>query len=99
MKPRTEEEIPRRITAEVTFDTADEARRRLLESTWCSLCGKLSLKTKADAHNYIGLTLSKRWRTPKPGEHTWAPYPCPHGDGWHVGRNPETAELLRKKQP
>lgn len=84
---------PQRIAA-VTFDSEPEARRRLLNSVFCDGCGKLALRTKEDAHSYIGLLLSKKYRTPKSGEHTLAPYPCAHGNGWHIGRNQATAQLL-----
>jgi hypothetical protein len=94
MKPRVNPPIPPQRVAAVTFDSEPEARRRLLNSAFCNKCGKLSLRTKEDAHNYIGLLLSKKHRTPKCGEHTLAPYPCPRGNGWHVGRDQATAELL-----
>jgi hypothetical protein len=99
MSPRrSKPPIPSQRLAEVTFDSEPEARRRLMNSAFCDRCGKIALRTKEDAHNYIGLLLSKRWRQPKPNEHTLAPYSCPWKKGWHVGRDSKTAELLEAKQ-
>jgi hypothetical protein len=96
MSPRRHKPpIPPQRLAAVTFDSEPEARRRLLNSAFCEKCGKLALRTREDAHNYIGLLLSKRWRQPKPNEHTLAPYACPWKKGWHVGRDSQTAELLK----
>jgi hypothetical protein len=97
MKPRTEEEIPRRVAETITWDSEPEARRRLLNSAWCGRCNKIGLRTKGDAHNYIGLLLAKP-HTPRVHESTLKPYRCPHGNGWHVGRDIKTVELLRKKK-
>ena len=94
MKPRLHPPIPPKRTVDVTFDSEAEARRRLMNSEFCTKCGKLLLKNKADAHSFIGLILSKRFRTPKCGEHTLTPYRCPNRKGWHIGRNQETAQLL-----
>jgi hypothetical protein len=65
-----------------------------MNSVFCDPCGKLSLRTKADAHSFIGLLLSKKYRTPRCGEHTLAPYRCPFKNGWHIGRNKVTAQRL-----
>ena len=96
MKPRINPPIPPKHTAEVTFDGDAAARRRLMDSEFCDACGKLRLRTKADAHSYIGLLLSKRWRESRANDHTFAPYRCPI-KGWHVGRNPKTAQLLETR--
>jgi hypothetical protein len=90
--------IPSKRIVEVTFDSEPEARRRLINSEFCDKCGKLSLRTRADAHSYIGLLLSKRYHKSRSGEHTLAPYRCPHKNGWHVGRNYEVAKRLEAKQ-
>jgi hypothetical protein len=96
--PRLKPVIPPHRVEAVTFDSEPEARRRLMNSAFCERCGKLALRTRADAHNYIGLLLSKRWQKPKPNQHTLKPYECPYRMGWHVGRDSQTAELLRGKQ-
>jgi hypothetical protein len=95
---RTEESMPRHRTETITWDSEPEARRRLLNSEFCGRCEKLSLKTKADAHSYIGLLISKPGRIVRPKQATLAPYKCPHGNGWHVGQDPKTADLLRGKK-
>lgn len=94
MKVRSEENIPRRRTESLTFASEDEARRRLVDSEFCSQCQKLSLRSKADAHSYIGLKLAKKHSTPKPGSFVLMPYRCPHGKGWHIGRNLANFALL-----
>lgn len=94
MTPRTHSSIPPRHIAEVTFDSEPEARRRLINSEFCAKCGKLLLRTKADAHSYIGLLLSKRTRKSRENDHTFAPYRCPVSKGWHIGSSRVIAQLL-----
>ena len=96
MKPLPEETQPAHRVYAITWDSEPEARRRLLNSAFCDRCRKLALRTKEDAHNYIGLLLSKRGRVARIGESTLHPYPCPWKKGWHVGRDVHTAALLRK---
>lgn len=96
MKPRPKSPVPPQRTAAVTFDSEPEARRRLMNSEFCAQCGKLRLRTKADAHSYIGLMISKPGRKLKRGTFALAPYRCPF-KGWHIGRDRKTAELLEAK--
>jgi hypothetical protein len=99
MSRRSPERIPRHRKQAVTWDSAPEARRRLLDSDWCGFCKKCSLKSKVDAHSYIGLLISQPRHHPRRNESTLAPYKCPRGNGWHVGRNIETARKLAEKKP
>ncbi len=94
MKLRLKPPIPPKRLVAVTFDSEPEARHRLLNSAFCDKCGRLALSTRADAHSYIELLLSKKYRTPRSGESTLAPYRCPHKNGWHIGRNRNVAQLL-----
>jgi len=96
MKLPAEETVPRHRTDAITWDSEPVARRRLLKSDFCTLCGKLLLRTKADARSYIGLLLSGRGHGPHQNAFTLKPYKCPHGKGWHVGRDRKVAELLAK---
>ncbi len=95
MKLPAEENVPRRIAETITWDSEPEARRRLLNSAWCGRCNKIGLRSEADAHSYIGLLLARPHATRR-NESTLKPYECPHGNGWHVGRDIKTAELLKK---
>jgi hypothetical protein len=98
MKPQTEENIPRRRIQALSFDSEIDARRRLEKSSFCAKCKKLSLDSRDDAHSYIGLKLAKRYTAPKRGSFTLMPYRCPHGNGWHIGRNSQTAALLNRRK-
>lgn len=95
--PLTAEEMtPRHRLASLTWDSEPEARRRLLDSAFCEHCGKLALRTREDAHSYIGLLVSKRYHTPRPNEFTLAPYRCPvNRDSWHVGRDRNVAQFVK----
>jgi predicted secreted protein len=42
----------------------------------CQSCGKLSYTTRKDA---------RRSASRYPGAHHLNAYPCPHGQGWHLG--------------
>jgi hypothetical protein len=94
MKHLAEENIPRHRIADVTFDSVAEARRRLLNSEFCVQCQKLALRTRDDAHSYIGLLVSRRYRAVRSNDFTLAPYRCPHNHNtWHVGRDRNLAQL------
>jgi hypothetical protein len=98
--PFDEEMTPKHRIAALTFDSESEARRRLVNSKFCGICCKLSLLSEADARSYIGLLLAKPMprRNPRPDGCTLKPYECPHGQGWHVGRDQKTAEILRERK-
>jgi hypothetical protein len=93
---RAQRPIPAHRKLDVTWDGEREARRRLIKSEFCSACNKLTLRTRAEAHSYIALLISTPGHLPRSGESTLAPYKCPRGAGWHVGRNIKTAALLQK---
>jgi hypothetical protein len=96
MTPRIKPPVPPKHAAAVTFDSEAAARRRLMNSEFCAACGKLRLRTKEDAHSYIGLMISKPARKVKRGTFALAPYRCPI-NGWHIGSHKNTAELLEAK--
>jgi hypothetical protein len=94
MKQRSEEKMPARIAATMTWSTKALARRRLLNSEFCKPCGKKLLRDKDDARSYIGLLL--KIAPARPNEHLLRPYPCPMGQGWHIGHDEHVGALLRK---
>ena len=95
MMPRSEEHIPAHRKVSLTWSSEAEARRNLERSSFCDRCGKLALSNEADARSYIGLLMASPLHRPRPEEHALRPYRCAHGNGWRVGRDLKTAELLR----
>jgi hypothetical protein len=96
LKPLAETSMPTHRLIALTWDGEREARRRLLNSSFCGLCNKLALRTETDARSYIGLLLANPRRRPHADEFALTPFPCPHvKDTWHVGRNFQTAQLVK----
>lgn len=95
---RAAERIPAHRKHTVSFSNRVDARLRLMRSDFCGYCKKCQLKTEADARSYLGLLLASRtWRS-RPDDHTLCPYPCAHGNGWHVGHDPNVRKLLEEKK-
>jgi hypothetical protein len=92
-----ESNAPARKLAALTFDSEAQARIRLLDSTFCDRCRRLSLGSQPDARSYIGLLIASpsRQRRNQQGSWTLHPYRCPWSRGWHVGRDRRVEQLLR----
>lgn len=63
----------------------------------CEICRKKILANEEGAREHLGYILSKRIDIRKRGRWATVPYPCPHGNGWHVGRNHNTLMINFKK--
>ena len=97
---RPKQTIPLHCIVSVTWINKRHARERLRNSSWCGLCQKLALFTIDDARCYIGLILhrEKSGEEPRRYRSFLRPYPCPHGNGFHIGRDYKTAKLIEEKQ-
>lgn len=63
----------------------------------CEICSKKAMPTEEAAREHLGYLLRRRKRFDKPGGYAVRPYECPHGNGWHVGRDPDTLMISFKK--
>ena len=89
-----EESLPAHRARMLTWSDEADARLRLVDSTFCHHCAKLSLASESEARSYIGLLLINKQH--RRDEFTLRPYKCPRNHGWHVGRDRRTADLLTK---
>jgi hypothetical protein len=70
-------------------------RDRILASPFCWRCRKLALRTRDDAHAYIGILITSG---PRDGR-DWQlrPYRCPKANGcWHVGHDRSVVRLIHE---
>lgn len=96
MKMPAEREIPQRHRAAVTWVGFAPARLALRETSFCGICGKLSLHSAEAARGYIALLLRSGAHTPRQDDYAFAPYQCPHLQGkWHVGHNRDVIGILK----
>lgn len=95
MTPRLKPSIPPRCIEElVSIELTPARKRKLLAAPFCGLCEKLAQPTQALARTYLAFLISKR--SGAPDDHLMKAYPCPHGNGWHVGHNRSIIPVLRK---
>lgn len=96
---RKKQTIPLHCIVSVTWIDMQHARQRLRNTEWCGLCQKLTLHTVDDARAYIGMILhrEKRGEEPRHYRSYLRPYTCPHGNGFHVGRDSKTARLIEER--
>lgn len=97
---RQKQTIPIHRIVSVTWISRQHAQERLRHAEWCDLCQKLSMANVDDAHAYIGLILyrEKHGAEPRRYRSYLRPYPCPHGNGFHIGRDSKTARLIEERQ-
>ena len=56
----------------------------------CEFCKKRIFKNEELAREHLAGILHRKVKFKKPGAFAVAPYMCPEGLGWHVGRNHNT---------
>ena len=64
--------------------------------TSCEYCKKRIFKNEELAREHLAGILHRNVRFTKPGAFAVAPYMCPEGFGWHVGRNHNTLMINLK---
>ncbi len=63
----------------------------------CEYCGKLTHSSQLAARSYLAYILRLNLEFRKQGVYATKPYPCPHGNGWHLGRDPGTLMIDFRK--
>lgn len=95
MKLPSERSIPRHRLRGLVWPGVEEERRALLRSDFCWRCDKLLLASLADARAYLGALVKGKGFVPRGDDWTMRPYPCPRGQGWHIGHNFRALQLLK----
>src|ERR1035441_961566 len=63
----------------------------------CEFCKKRIFKNEELAREHLAGLLHRKVKFTKPGAFAVAPYICPEGYGWHVGRNHNTLMINFKQ--
>jgi hypothetical protein len=63
----------------------------------CGYCKKRIFANERLAREHLAEILHRKVRFTKPGAFAVAPYLCPEGNGWHVGRNHNTIMINFKR--
>jgi hypothetical protein len=79
------------------LESLREAGMKARKPKRCQICKKRSLSTEEEAREHLAGLLRRRTPFRKPGAYAVKPYLCPEGNGWHVGRDPDTLMINFKK--
>jgi hypothetical protein len=86
--------IPKHRKDALIWTDRAEVRERLRRAPKCPHCRKRQFRTKGDARSFLALIIASRGDQAQPDDYQLKPYPCPWGNGWHVGHDRKLKELL-----